>query len=116
MYRHLFRNRWIALAFVLMTVASAASLVGTEDHDGVIDKATAQLHDQKAQFAAEAEELAKPTRSHTVITLDEPPPEDAEELNDEDLIDPGTGIDPTPMDNSGFEPVPDHTPAPMVEP
>ena len=112
MYRHLFRNRWIALAFVLMMVASAASLVGTEDRDGVIDQTTAELMGQKQQFEAEAEELAKPTRSHQIVTLEEPVPED-EDSSDDDLIDPGIGIDPTPPDVTGFEPEPDLDPTPV---
>lgn len=109
MYRHLFRNRWIALAFVLMMTASAISLVGTEERDGVIDQATAQLNGQKQEFEQQAAELSKPTRSHTVIDLAET--EDQDE-GEESLIDPGTGIDPTPMDGEGIEPVPDLDPVP----
>lgn len=105
MYRHLFRSRWFALAFVLMMVASAASLVGTEKHDGMIDRATAQLHSQKAAFDAEAADLARPSHNAQVITLDEPLPED-------DLIDPGIGFDPTPPDPSGYDPDPEFDPAP----
>lgn len=108
MYRHLFRNRWIALAFVLMMTASAISLVGTEEGGGVIGEATAELHGQKQAFEDQAAELSRPTRSHTVIDMEEA---DAGE-GDEALVDPGTGIDPTPETEGGFEPVPDLDPTP----
>jgi hypothetical protein len=109
MYRHLFRNRWIALAFVLMMAASAATLVGTEDSDGVIDQATARFQGQKAEFKAQAEAIAKPTPSITIIE----PDEITGETDDEDiLIDPGTGVDPTPPEPTGFDPQPDLDPNP----
>lgn len=113
MYRHLFRNRWIALAFVLMMASSAASLVGTEDGGGMIDQAKEQLQGQKDQFEAEAAKMAKPTRSHTVISLEEPPVSEGDMQDEEALIDPGTGIDPTPPDPAGLEPEPDINPAPV---
>lgn len=108
MYRHLFHNRWIALAFVLMMVTSAVSLVGTEEGGGMIDQATAELQGQKQDLEQQAAELSRPTRSHTVIDLNEV----EEDASDDDLVDPGTGIDPTPQFDGGFEPVPDLDPCP----
>ena len=108
MYRNLFRNRWIALGFVAMMVASAISLVGTEEGGGMIDEAKAELQGQKQDFETQAAELAEPTSSNIVI--------DAgafeEDVSDDDLVDPGTGEDPTPMDEGGLEPVPDLDPSP----
>ncbi|MFN4113798.1 MAG: hypothetical protein ACK4GD_07635 [Sphingomonadaceae bacterium] len=100
MYRHLFRNRWIALGFVVLSAASAASLVGTEEGGGMIDQATAQLHDQKAEFEQEAAALSKPTRSHTVIDVEDADWDADDEL---DTVDPGTGFDPAPDEASGFD-------------
>ncbi|OZA93877.1 hypothetical protein U4960_03265 [Altererythrobacter sp. H2] len=105
MYRHLFRNRWIALGFVALSAASAASLVGTEEGGGMIDEATAQLNGQKAEFEQQAADLAKPTRSHTVIELD-----DSGFAEDDDLVDQGTGLEPEPDPGEGFDP------APMLDP
>lgn len=109
MYRHLFRNRWIALAFVAMMVTSAISMVGTEEGGGMIDQATAELQGQKQDFEQQAAELSKPSYSHTVIDMDDVEAEESED----DLVDPGTGIDPTPQFEGGFEPVPDLDPAPV---
>ena len=114
MYRHLFRNRWIALAFVLLMAASAVSLVGTESGGGMIGEATAEFHDQKAEFQRQAEALSKPTRSHTVVDLSEVDGGEAED--EESLIDPGTGIEPEPDPGAGFEPEPDLDPTPVIEP
>lgn len=112
MYRHLFRNRWVALAFVLLMTASAAMLVGTEDSGGVIDQATAELQGQKAQFEQQTEELARPTRSHRVLDISEV---EGEEPGDADLIDPATGTEPMPDPGEGFEPEPDLDPTPVTE-
>lgn len=108
MYRHLFRNRWVALGFVIMMVTSAISLVGTEEGGGMIEEAKAELEGQKQGFETQAAELAEPTSSNIVI--------DAgafeEDVSEEDLVDPGTGEDPTPIDEGGLEPVPDLDPTP----
>lgn len=108
MYRHLFRNRWIALAFVIMMVTSAVSMVGTEEGGGMIDQATAELQGQKQDFEQQAAELSRPTSSHMVIDVDEI----EEDVSEDDLVDPATGIDPTPQFEGGFEPVPDLDPTP----
>lgn len=108
MYRQLFRNRWAALGFVAMMVASAISLVGTEEGGGMIDEATAKLQGQKQDLKAQAANLSKPTSNHIVIDAGAP----ADKVNDEDLVDPGSGEDPTPVDDGALEPVPDIDPSP----
>lgn len=114
MYRHLFRNRWAALGFVAMMVTSAISLVGTEEGGGMIDEAKAELQGQKQDFEDQATELAKPTSSMTVIDKSELDGGDLDEdVSDDDLVDPGTGEDPTPPDDGALEPVPDLDPTPV---
>lgn len=102
MYRTVFANRWIALLFVLLMAASAASLVGTEESDGVLDHATQQIAEQRADFEAEAAKLAAPSRTRQVI---EQP--DTDFLQDEELIDEATGLDTSGLDTTGFDPTPD---------
>lgn len=108
MYRHLFRNRWIAIAFVVMMVTSAITLVGTEEGGGLLDDATAELHGQKQAFEDQAAELAKPGSSHIVIDADALEAEDDED----ELVDPGTGQDPTPQIEDPLDPTPDLDPTP----
>jgi hypothetical protein len=110
MYRHLFRNRWIALAFVILMMTSAITLVGTEDGSGLLDHATAELHGQKQAFEDQAAELSKPGSHHIVIDADELETEDEED----ELVDPGTGEDPTPVLDDPVDPTPDLDPTPAL--
>ena len=89
---YMFRNRWGALLFVCLTLAGAATLVGTETGEGAIQQATDQIAQQKAQadrLTTDTQAPAQPTRktAETVVWS-----------ADEDLIDPATGEDPTPID------------------
>ena len=90
---YMFRNRWGALLFVCITLAGAASLVGTEDGQGAIQQATDEIAQQKAQadqWTTDTQEPPAAPASATATTV--------VSSSDEDLIDPAIGIDPTPID------------------
>jgi hypothetical protein len=90
---YMFRNRWGALLFVCITLAGAASLVGTEEGQGAIQQATDEIAQQKAQadqWTTDTQAPSAATASATATTV--------VSTSDEDLIDPATGIDPTPID------------------
>ncbi|MGB3738458.1 MAG: hypothetical protein WA948_03805 [Pontixanthobacter sp.] len=106
MYTFLFRNRYGALAFVGLTLIGAASLVGTQEDEGLITQTAATIEQQRADFedAAKAAEA-----SRTPATQPEPEPSIGDYApaipiaDDEDLIDDAEGIDPTPIDPSDGE-------------
>lgn len=114
MYRQVFANRWIALLFVVMTAAGAASLVGTEDTDGALDRAKAQIESRNSEFEAEAKKLSgKPSTDRSADD------DVIEFTSDEELIDTAEGedaggFDPTPDALEVVDPSPDHTPEPAL--
>ena len=86
---YMFRNRWFALLFVGMVLAGAANIVGTEGSGGALDAAREQYAGEQAQTQ--------------VLATDHEPAADANDVlleftPDEELIDPATGYDPTPVD------------------
>jgi hypothetical protein len=88
----MFRNRWGALLFVALTLAGVTTLIGTEGGEGAIKHAA----DQIAQQKAEAERLTTATQESPKAVAS---PAEAVVLSaDEELIDPATGEDPTPID------------------
>jgi hypothetical protein len=90
---YMFRNRWGALLFVGITLAGVTTLVGTGGSDGAIQQAADQLANQKA----EAERLTAPPEVNTPVAA-EVPSDTVILAADEELIDPATGEDPTPVD------------------
>ena len=92
----LFKNRWIALAFVVFTLLTVYTLVGTEDDASVLAGIAAQQQQDQAELAA-VEAPPQPDYQADQGLADYA--EDAY-LSDEELIDPATGIDPTPMDGA----------------
>lgn len=38
MYQYVFRNRWVAIAFAIMTLVSAVAMVGTSERGGTLDQ------------------------------------------------------------------------------
>src|SRR5687768_3196327 len=87
---YMFRNRWLALLFVGLTLAAVTRLVGTEDERGVLDEAAREL-------------LAQKKNADRVMATPTPVKTDTEEVAieftpDEELIDPAAGEDPTPPD------------------
>ncbi len=101
----MFRNRWFALLFVGMVLAGVTKIVGTEEDQGALDAAREELARQRAQ----AEQMTGESAQFTFTDEDV----EVEFVPDEELIDPATGYDPTPIDEfaaaseTGEEVVPD---------
>ena len=86
---YMFRNRWFSLVFVGLVLVGVANLVGTEEGGGT-------LGEMREQFARQTDQ------THGLDTESELPEvsDDVhfEFIDDEELIDPATGYDPTPID------------------
>ena len=89
---YMFRNRWGAMLFVALTLASVTTLIGSEDGEGAIKQAT----DRIAQQKAEADRLTTDTQQAPPAAAG--PAETIFLSAYEELIDPATGEDPTPID------------------
>lgn len=85
---YMFRNRWLALLFVGLTLASVTKLVGTDKDHGTIQRAAGEIAAQRAR----AEQLAPAGRSASPAGGLQASPFSG----DEDLIDDAAGEDPTP--------------------
>nr|WP_137676843.1 hypothetical protein [Parerythrobacter lutipelagi] len=98
---YMFKNRIGALVFVGLAMIGAANLVGTEEQDGAIQRAAAELQDQRDAFEREIQAAApaetKRAKPREVIEV---------AASEEDLIDDAQGIDPAGTDPSGFDPTP----------
>lgn len=106
-YQILFRNRWIALAFVAFTLISVYTLVGSEDDSSLLGSMSGETEEAQQQLATVE---APPQPDIPVDPGFEEFPDDV--LSDEELIDPATGIDPTPSD--GGDDYADDTPSQTV--
>ena len=93
----MFRNRWGAMLFVALTLAGVTTLIGSEDGEGAIKQAAGRIAEQKAEADRLTTETQQPAPAATA------PPETVILSADEDLIDPATGEDPTPIDE--FNPI-----------
>lgn len=82
---YMFRNKWLALLFVAMTLAGVTKLVGTEEKGGTLQETAGTIADQRDQFDRFGGDTAS-----------EAPAPEYVAPSDEDLIDPATGIDPLP--------------------
>ncbi len=92
----MFRNRWLALGFVVMTLLGVYGIVGSDEEGGVLTQAQTAIEEQRAAIE-EVEETE----------LVPPPQEQVEEtafLSDDELIDQAEGDD-----TSGFDPSPPET-------
>ncbi len=91
----MFRNRWLALLFVGMVLAGITRIVGTEEGGGVVEVARDQILSQHGQAAnRQPDDVAiRETETSRDVVLEFAP--------DEELIDPATGYDPTPVDEFG---------------
>jgi hypothetical protein len=106
MHSPVFRSRWIALAFVLLTAMGAALLVGDEEGGGVIGQATERLIGQRTDSAQEVEilvpepvgELRMPAQQQLAIPVeDDPIADQADEGYDPEAdSDTEPAIDPDP--------------------
>ncbi|ANY18756.1 hypothetical protein A6F68_00221 [Tsuneonella dongtanensis] len=91
---YMFRNRWLALLFVGIVLASVTKVVGTGKGDGALDQAKQQIESQKAQADQFSSEHSDSASDDSVIYEFTP---------DEELIDSASGEDPTPSDAFGAE-------------
>lgn len=89
----MFRNRWGALFFAVMTAAGAAALVGGEQEQGVLLDAAEDIQQQKAAMEATMAGVSAPPAAITTSG-------EVEFIYDEDLIDDAAGFDPTPAEDA----------------
>ncbi len=90
---YMFRNRWGALLFVGLTLAGVTTLVGTDKNNGALQQAALEIERQQAQ----AEKFAKDPGGAKAPQDED---DEANFISDEELIDPATGEDPTPVDQT----------------
>ncbi|QYU70988.1 hypothetical protein J4558_13135 [Leptolyngbya sp. 15MV] len=72
MFTSLFRNRWVALAFVLLTAIGAAELVGDEEDGGPLGNAAQRWAGQRVELSQHADALAAGETSSIVGTTSDP--------------------------------------------
>lgn len=116
MYRWLFKNKWVAIAFVILTLASVQSLVGKNGKDeSVISRTQSQLIAQRKQMQQQIDEMNAGQDGQDAIPG---PPSDAETgfAADDELIDDAKGFDPTPEIEQPLDPSPDVDPSPDLDP
>ena len=89
---YMFRNRWLAILFVGLTLAAVTRLVGTEESDGALGEAAEKLVAQKQTADAIVTQHAQPAASNDDEVAIEFTP-------DEELIDPAVGEEPIPADD-----------------
>lgn len=98
---YMFQNRWGALLFVGLTLIGAASLVGTEDNEGTLAEAAAQLEQQGADYREHAEGFSQADpagdASTDVAQHDLADTEVVEFTSEDELVVDPSGIDPTPI-------------------
>ena len=98
MYSLLFKNRAVALGFVLLTAAGAVSLVGTEEDGGLIEQTKEQFGVQKQEFADKVQDMQSSARKAPPRPANAALQMPVELADDEHLIDTAEGYDPTPDD------------------
>src|SRR3990167_7587894 len=98
MYQFLFKNRWIAIAFVVMTLVSVRAIVGGEGEDSLLSRTQKDLAAQRAGIKSAmadldvdpesiaAQQVAAPVSTDPIIGF----------TPDEELVDNASGFDPTP--------------------
>ena len=113
----MFQSRGGALFFVGLTLVSAATLVGTEEGDGALADATAQIEQQRSDFVEKTKDIAGTpantppppsvaAAASTAISTPAPEPEAADVITefvpDEELIVDPSGFDPNPDLSEGL--------------
>jgi len=86
MYRLIFRNRWAALLFVAITLASTARLVGGGERSGTLDGVEDDLLRQRAMMQSSTDDLHR----QPVLQANG----DDGFTSEKDLIDPAMGAVP----------------------
>jgi len=94
MNQFIFKSRWIAIAFTVLTLFSVYTLVGDED-DGLLGTVQGGVIEQRDEAAAQLAQVGSVSESA-------PPPappemmDDTEFVDDAELLDDASGIDPSP--------------------
>ena len=105
MYQFLFRNKWAALAFVILMLVSVRALIGPEGGDGTIPNTQAELIAQRKQMQQQMNQLnAEPSKQAGISAS--PDAAERDYTDDSDLIDDAQGYDPTPQIDSPMDPSP----------
>ncbi|MCB2061490.1 MAG: hypothetical protein R3E09_10130 [Novosphingobium sp.] len=102
MYQLLFRNRFVALVFVAMTVLGVRTLIGTEDEEGALTRMTegieakvqalqndAQQFQDRPRMAERPERRERPERD-----IVRPVPAATVFASDDELIEDAQGFEP----------------------
>ena len=97
MYESLFRNKWAALAFVVLVLAGVQYFVGREGEDGTLAQATDELADQSGEPGEAVSDAGSPPDMGGFYDGT-----DVEFMSDEELIDTAEGFDPTPYEDEGY--------------
>jgi len=107
MYQFLFRNKWAALAFVVLTLASVQYLVGREGEDSAISRTQDNLISQRDTIQRSMDDMGlEPDRSRGFDMPEGARESDSQPMDftpDEDLIDDASGFDPTPDEEYFYE-------------
>ena len=93
---YMFKNRWLAIVFVAMTVIGALNLVGGED--GVLVQASGDLESRRAasdasRFAPQPGYVPDPQQQQESAIFEE---DGYDFSDDEELVDDAMGFDPSP--------------------
>ncbi len=105
----MFKGRYAAMAFVGMALASTASLVGTDEEDGTIQRATNRFVGEKAALEEEVEQFGTPGLRRTIVVpqTEDSPTRTASSTSIPRAMDDAAGYDPVGTDPDGFDPTPD---------
>lgn len=100
MNQFIFKSRWIAIAFTVLTLFSAYMLVGGDGDGSVLGNmqgAVIEQHDETTQqLAMVGTEAPPPPGATEEVMMD-----DAEYVDDAELIDTASGTDPAPEGEDG---------------
>jgi hypothetical protein len=94
MYQVLFKNRWFAALFAAMTLVSVVLLVGRDGQRSPVSRMADNLRARKEALEDPPKELPKLDESPSQAAVTPPEPE-VEFIPDEELVDEGTGTDPS---------------------
>lgn len=99
MYQTLLKNKWVALAVVVLVLAGIQMLIGRSGDDGVIPRAQAEIADRHPEAAGASDNVVTPA---PVADDDaDASADDTQEayVDDDELIDDAAGYDPSPSDD-----------------
>lgn len=104
---YMFRNPWLALLFVGMTLMSVAALIGTDDDKGTLVSAADTIGHQRDPADPAPRESSRPTAE----PKEQPAPTVTTFADEGDLIDSAEGSDPTPVDEPSADATPTDAPS-----